>query len=80
MARLIDKDAVLSFFRGRRKDLYSAETIMDIIGYSEEVDAIQVVRCAECKRSSGAQNDGTTRCPLEEHYALPDDGYCHLGE
>ena len=24
--------------------------------------------------------DGGTRCPIEEHYALPKDGYCHLWE
>ena len=25
-------------------------------------------------------NCGRTGCPIEEHYALPKDGYCHLWE
>lgn len=36
--------------------------------------------CPTCKRSSDVRNDGTTACPLEEHYVLPLDGYCHLYE
>lgn len=36
--------------------------------------------CPTCKRSSGVRNDGTTACPLEKHYVLPLDGYCHLYE
>lgn len=36
-------------------------------------------KCPTCKWCSDHQTSGT-RCPIEEHYALPKDGYCHLYE
>lgn len=33
--------------------------------------------CATCSRNSD-NRDHTTACLIEEHYALPKDGYCHL--
>lgn len=39
--------------------------------------------CRTCKRSSDylwKNGEEGTRCPIEEHYALPKDGYCHLYE
>lgn len=39
--------------------------------------------CKTCKRSSDYRwsiGENDTRCPIEEHYALPKDGYCHLYE
>ena len=35
--------------------------------------------CATCGRASG-NRPHTTACPIEEHYAVPLDGYCHLWE
>jgi hypothetical protein len=52
--------------------------------YSEAVDmAINALEsqkhtCHTCDRSSDNCEHTTTRCPIEEHYALPKDGYCHL--
>lgn len=40
-------------------------------------------RCVNCGRTAnngGWYKDGRTRCPIEEHYALPKDGHCHLWE
>ena len=40
-------------------------------------------RCVNCGRTvnnGGWYEDGRTRCPIEEHYALPKDGFCHLWE
>lgn len=34
-------------------------------------------KCPTCKWCSDHQESGT-RCPIEEHYALPKDGFCHL--
>ena len=54
--------------------------------YSEAVDmAIKALEprkhtCQTCARSSDNCEHTTTRCPIEEHYALPKDGYCHLWE
>ena len=36
--------------------------------------------CKRCSDNEGFYDDGRTRCPIEEHYALPKDGYCHLYE
>ena len=50
----------------------------------EKLPAAQPERtCVNCGRTAnngGWYADGRTRCPIEEHYALPKDGYCHLWE
>ena len=38
------------------------------------------VNCGKTINNGGWYADGRTRCPIEEHYALPKDGYCHLWE
>jgi hypothetical protein len=38
------------------------------------------VTCGRTVNNGGWYADGRTRCPIEEHYALPKDGYCHLWE
>ena len=38
------------------------------------------VNCGRTVNNGGWYADGGTRCPIEEHYALPKDGYCHLWE
>lgn len=53
--------------------------------YEDDEEALQMAiealnaKCLTCKRCSDHQESGT-RCPIEEHYALPKDGYCHLYE
>lgn len=62
-------------------------------GYSDRMELIDRIknlpsaqpeqRCVNCGRTvnnGGWYKDGRTRCPIEEHYALPKDGYCHLWE
>lgn len=50
----------------------------------ESLPSVQAERtCVNCGRTAnngGWYADGRTRCPIEEHYALPKDGYCHLWE
>ena len=41
------------------------------------MNRFHVSRCRDCARSSDHTAEGTS-CPIEEHYALPADGYCHL--
>lgn len=52
--------------------------------YLHQVPSAQSERtCVNCGRTinnGGWYADGRTRCPIEEHYALPKDGYCHLWE
>ena len=54
------------------------------IGYVELIPSAQPERtCVNCGRTAnngGWYADGRTRCPIEEHYALPKDGFCHLWE
>ena len=38
------------------------------------------VNCGRTMNNGGWYADGRTRCPIEEHYALPKDGFCHLWE
>jgi hypothetical protein len=38
------------------------------------------VNCCRTVNNGGWYADGRTRCPIEEHYALPKDGFCHLWE
>ena len=38
------------------------------------------LNCGRTVNNGGWYADGRTRCPIEEHYALPKDGYCHLWE
>ena len=59
----------------------SAEAVFDAL---LELPSAQPERtCVNCGRTvnnGGWYADGRTRCPIEEHYALPKDGYCHLWE
>ena len=38
------------------------------------------VNCGRTVNNGGWYADGGTRCPIEEHYTLSKDGYCHLWE
>lgn len=45
------------------------------------VDAVSVGHCSDCERNAdngGTYKDGKTKCPIQEHYALLKDGFCHL--
>lgn len=71
-------DGGYNFERGRK--------IMDALMALPTVDAVEVVRCGKCKDcarnadNGGVYDDGRTRCPIQEHYVLLSDGYCHLWE
>ena len=63
---------------------------MTVEGYCAMVERVKALpsaqperTCVNCGRTAnngGWYADGRTRCPIEEHYALPKDGYCHLWE
>ena len=46
--------------------------------YTEWARSIGVHTCATCVRCSDNRTDNISLCPLEEHYAVPKDGHCHL--
>jgi len=58
--------------------------IKQVIGDIKSLPSAQPERtCVNCGRTAnngGWYADGGTRCPIEEHYALPKDGFCHLWE
>ncbi len=56
---------------------------MALVAIKEQPSAQPQRTCVNCGRTvnnGGWYADGGTRCPIEEHYALPKDGYCHLWE
>ena len=56
----------------------------DAVSAIENLPSAQPERtCVNCGRTAnngGWYADEGTRCPIEEHYALPKDGFCHLWE
>ena len=55
--------------------LYSL--VVDLRG---EPEMRHCVSCGRTANNGGVYPNGRTKCPIEEHYALPKDGYCHLWE
>ena len=70
--------------------VYDLRDRMTVEGYCAMVERVKALpsaqperTCVNCGRTAnngGWYADGRTRCPIEEHYALPKDGYCHLWE
>jgi hypothetical protein len=77
-------DAEVSSF-GRWQWSNGFNTALTAVGIDlKKLPSVQPERtCVNCGRTAnngGWYADGRTRCPIEEHYALPKDGYCHLWE
>ena len=53
--------------------LYSL--VVDLRG---EPEMRHCVSCGRTANNGGVYPNGRTKCPIEEHYALPTDGYCRL--
>lgn len=50
---------------------------------NDEIEDRPTGECRTCGRNvdnGGVYEDGRTKCPIQEHYALLLDGYCHLYE
>ena len=81
-------DKALSSFDISMKDEYAVKVERaSLVAYKEQLEALPSAQpdrtCINCGRTAnngGWYADGRTRCPIEEHYALPKDGYCHLWE
>jgi len=73
-------DALTEYGNGRAVYISVEEAVRRI----EQLPSAQPQRtCVNCGRTinnGGWYADGGTRCPIEEHYALPKDGFCHLWE
>ncbi len=57
-----------------------AEIMTDLMMLPSAQPERTCVNCGRTVNNGGWYADGRTRCPIEEHYALPKDGYCHLWE
>ena len=90
MNDLISRQAVLdALIFDVRAGRQNGKTLMvryaeEVIKRIKELPSAQPERtCVNCGRTvnnGGWYADGGTRCPIEEHYALPKDGFCHLWE
>ena len=81
-------DKALSAFDISMKDAYAVKVERaSLVAFRETLEYMPSAQpertCVNCGRTAnngGWYADGGTRCPIEEHYALPKDGYCHLWE
>ena len=84
MDDLISRNAVLSLAKnvvlegGIRHRCIDATMIYELPSAQPEYKTC--LNCGRTANNGGFYKDGRTRCPIEEHYALPKDGHCHLWE
>lgn len=64
----------------RVRELRAYDEIEEIKALPSAQPERTCVNCGRTVNNGGWYADGGTRCPIEEHYALPKDGYCHLWE
>ena len=75
------------FYRGADtvSDKARRDELLNVMCWLGELPSAQpeqrtCVNCGRTANNGGWYADGRTRCPIEEHYALPKDGFCHLWE
>ena len=51
--------------------------VLEAFAESDGVDAVEVVRCRDCKRN---KSDKWVDCPITEMYGRTTDNYCSLAE
>lgn len=73
-------DAINSHFGFSIEEEYGSAVQEVINGLPPAQIEQRCVNCGRTVNNGGWYKDGRTRCPIEEHYALPKDGYCHLWE
>ena len=84
--RLIDANALIERFDELaykykpEGDLFFIDGIVDEIMDAPEVDAVEVVRCKDCKHCSQNTPDGLHWCDEHEVGSLMDDDFCSYGE
>ena len=84
MDDLIDRQAAINslteYGNGRAVFISVGEAVIRIEQLPPAQPERTCVNCGRTVNNGGWYADGRTRCPIEEHYALPKDGYCHLWE
>ena len=74
----VETGAVVDLFEASNKELHKAIERIEALPSAQPERTC--VNCGRTANNGGWYADGKTRCPIEEHYALPKDGYCHLWE
>lgn len=72
----VDKEYLINLIQGAVYDGEACEKLIDLVDRPTG-------ECRTCGRNAdngGVHEDGRTKCPIQEHYALLLDGYCHLYE
>lgn len=90
MSDLIDRQAAIDVLRAMQTyKLFAGDDLLLIDQAGAQTELMMLpsaqpertcVNCGRTVNNGGWYADGRTRCPIEEHYALPKDGYCHLWE
>lgn len=85
MGDLIDRQAAIDAMEQAKEQYFDRRVIIgrmqDIVSNLPSAQPKRTcVNCGRTANNGGWYADGRTRCPIEEHYALPKDGYCHLWE
>ena len=87
MSDLISRQAAIDALTALEEPAPTARHLSAIYDCEDAIKALPSAQpertCVNCGRTAnngGWYADGGTRCPIEEHYALPKDGYCHLWE
>lgn len=89
--RLVDANSLCQWLNEKANDYslfdeYAAQVIrddMEIVQEQPAVDAVEVVRCRECKHYDTADFDGNILCGCTLHSAMLDitpDSFCSYGE
>ena len=80
MARLIDADALLDYFRNEHHESEVIEAVKD----APTIDAVPVVRCKDCKHCTPDENivGGYGDCFYKDdiHSIVNADDFCSYGE
>lgn len=76
MAKLIDADKLKADFIGNR---YGAQAIEYVIDQQPTVDAVEVVRCENCRWFGEEDEDGHCWCFFNNVPTLRQ-GFCYFGE
>ena len=84
--RLIDADAIIDFIDmdstwDPLETCFSEKAVVDMLESAPTVDAVEVVRCKDCKyrfKNNGHSRDG---CPIvDAKIWMDDDDFCSHGE
>ena len=86
MARLIDADAIIDFIDmdstwDPLETCFSERDVVDMLESAPTVDAVEIVRCKDCKYRFKNNGHGRDGCPIiDANIWMDDDDFCSHGE